>query len=182
MTYYAVFNAALSAPQDIIGWIDTSFADYILPEDGLVVVTQDQWDARMQGKWSTSNGTLTEVFVDATPTPQALASIELGSRLSQGITFHSPDSALDGVKFALDSTTLDQIGSVARDFAAGLGLPNDVNVFEYPDYTGTPVMMSGDEVVKVYRAMRNLVSTLNQQSALMAHGAPPAWPSQSIDV
>jgi hypothetical protein len=183
MTYYAVFEPTADEPRPIIGWIDTTIADYALPpEEGLLTINQEQWDGRMSGQWAVTAGNMVPVPVDNTPSPEQAANEELGSRLSQGITFQSSNSALDGVKFALDQTTLDQIGSVARDFAAGLGLPNDVNVFVYPDYNGSPVAMSGEEVVKVYRAMRNLVSTLNMQAAVMAHGGPPAWPSHSVTI
>lgn len=88
-------------------------------------------------------------------------------------------SAIAG-RWALDPTTLDQIGSVARDFGANLGLPGGLSTFTYPDATQTPRTMSGAQLEEVYKAERDYMLVLQTDLAAAAQGAPVQWPAATV--
>lgn len=60
--------------------------------------------------------------------------------------------------WALDMITTNQIGSVAKDAAAGMGLPMSQPYFAYPDRNGTMRLMNAEEVQQLYRAMRDYIA------------------------
>lgn len=111
---------------------------------------------------------------------QALS--ELITRLAAGIAITSTGTPALDASYALDTVTMDQVGAVARDFASGLGLPNNAGTFAYPDIAGIPRTFTGAAIVALYKAQRDLIFSLNQQSAIMAHGGPPSWPVQSATI
>lgn len=109
----------------------------------------------------------------------ATANALLQTKIAAGIVITSTGTPALGGTYALDATTTAQIGSVARDFASGMGLPGGGSSFTYPDLAGTPHTFTGPQIVALYQAQRNLVLTLNQQAAIMANGGTPSWPAQS---
>jgi hypothetical protein len=185
MPQYAQFDPAVAYPSPVIGWFDTDAINYpTLPDPaGMLVLTQEQWDGRVTGLWAVSAGALV-AFVPPPPvlSPEQQAADELAARIGNGIAITSTGTPALNATYALDSDTMDQIGSVARDFGSGLGLPGDIETFTYPDATGVPRTFSGDQLTALYRKQRNLLSVLNTQAAMMAHGAPPSWPVQSATI
>lgn len=106
----------------------------------------------------------------------------LAMKLAAGISITSTGSPSISATYALDQTTLDQIGSVARDAAAGLGLPGGAGSFTYPDINSVPRALSSANVQALYKAMRDLVFALNTQAAIAAAGGTPSWPQQSATI
>jgi len=78
--------------------------------------------------------------------------------------------------WALDETTTSQIGDVAKDAAAGLGLPLGMSVFAYPDRGGTARIMTSAEVQTLYRTMRDYVMGI----VLYDTGRAPGLPGQPV--
>ena len=106
----------------------------------------------------------------------------LASKLEFGIAITSTGTPALDATYALDPVTLDEIGSVARDAAAGLGLPGGLSTFTYPDITGTPHTFAAADIQNLYKAMRNLLLQLNEQEATQAAGGTPTWPAQSATI
>lgn len=102
----------------------------------------------------------------------------LAEKLAAGIAITSTATPALDATYALDPTTLDQIGSVARDAGAGLGLPGGLSSFAYPDATGAPHSFSATDIAHLYKAMRDLVFALNEQAAVAEAGGSPSWPAQ----
>jgi hypothetical protein len=84
--------------------------------------------------------------------------------------------------YGLDQTTMDQIGSVARDAASGLGLPGDGDTFTYPDLAGVPHVFGEPTCIGIYKAMRDLLLKLNTQAAIMTNLGTPSWPVQTATI
>lgn len=106
----------------------------------------------------------------------------LNEHIAQGITITSIGTPSLNCVMALDKGTMDQIGSVARDAAGGLGLPGDADTFTYPDDEGVPRAFSATQLIALYKGQRDLLLVLNTQAAIMAHGGPPTWPEQSKSI
>lgn len=107
----------------------------------------------------------------------------LAEKIAAGIAITCTGTPALNATYALDATTMDQIGSVARDAASGLGLPGGAASFTYPDASGQPRTFTSAQIVALYRAQRDLLFTLNSQAAILAHGGQPSWPaSQAADI
>jgi hypothetical protein len=106
----------------------------------------------------------------------------LATKFAAGIAITSTGTPALNATYALDQTTLDQIGAVARDVAGGLGLPGGGASFSYPDIAGVPRSFTAANVQALYRAMRDLVFALDTQAAIANAGGVPAWPAQTATI
>jgi hypothetical protein len=176
MPKYAQVDLGQSPPK-VVGFFDTDVIRYpnLPPMGQLVELTDADWAARGGGMgWVIIAGRLSPVG-----SPMADAAAALAARLAMGLTVTSASAPALNATYALDSLTMDQIGSVARDAGAGLGLPGDAGTFVYPDITGLMHAFTEPQLIALYRAMRNLLLALNTQAAMMMRGAPPNWPDQT---
>lgn len=182
MTKYAYFDHLAGAPAPVHGWYDTDlFSQYAtLPAAAdLLLMTEEQWEARIGGLWAVDAG---ELVVYVPPVPEPTADEVLAEKIAAGITLTSPSTpTIDGL-WALDADTLVELGSVARDFNTGMGLPQDASTFIYPNGVGDPIELSGSNVVAIYRAMRDMTDTLSRQAAVLRQGGTPDWPLQSATI
>lgn len=117
-----------------------------------------------------------------TPTAALTPGQVLAAKIGIGIAITSTGSASVSATYALDAVTLDQVGSVARDAAAGLGLPGGGSSFAYPDITGAMKTLSAANVQGIYKAMRDLLFALNVQAAILGAGGTPTWPAQTATI
>lgn len=153
--------------------------DGTLPPTGAIACSPAQ--AQGWQNWSVVDGVLTP-FTPPSPPTTAQAATQLATRIGNGIAITSTAAPALSATYALDATTLDQIGSVARDSAAGLGLPGGAPSFTYPDATGAPRVFSEAQIIALYKAQRDLLFILNSQAAIMAHGGAPSWPVQAATI
>jgi hypothetical protein len=137
--------------------------------------------AAVQQGWTYSGGNFTAPNV-AQASLEARATAKLTACVAAGIAITCTSNPALNETFALDDTTMAQIGSVARDAASGLGLPMNLPVFIYPNLAGEPCQFTHDQVVGIYKAMRDLLFQLNTQAAIMAHGGQPSWPVQAATI
>ena len=108
--------------------------------------------------------------------------ITLASKIAAGIVITSTGTpALSGT-YALDATTLSQIGPVARDATGGLGLPGGGSTFSYPDASGTPRVLTAETIQGLYKAMRDCLFALNTTAATLAAGGTASWPAQTATI
>lgn len=180
MPKFAQFDHAAPEPRRVLGWYDTDALAYpVLPASAdLLQVTDEQWAARLANAsaWAVTAGALVSYVTPAS------ASGELAARIAAGITVVSTGAPALNAVYALDSVTLGQIGSVARDAASGLGLPGGAATFAYPDATGSPRVFDQTQMINLYKAQRDLLLTLNTQAAVMAQGGAPEWPAQTATI
>jgi hypothetical protein len=83
-------------------------------------------------------------------------------KLLAGLQITSTGTPALSARYSLDELTLAQIGSVARDAAAGLGLPEESASFTYPDLAGAPHDFSASAIQALYKAMRDFVSRVSR--------------------
>jgi hypothetical protein len=112
------------------------------------------------------------------PTPAQQAASLLAAGLA--ITCASVP-AINGT-FALDPTTMDQIGSVARDCAAGLGLPLGAPAFAYPDITGANKNFAPAQLQELYKALRDFIYAVDVTAKTLAAGGSASWPSAAVTI
>ena len=181
MPRYAYFDHTKPSPQRVIGWIDTDAVNYpSLPvEADLVELTDGEWSARLQGYWTIADGVLTSVDTPSPPSGPPAFSAILIEKIANGIAITSLSNPEVNCTMALDQLTMDQIGSVARDAASGMGLPAGANTFVYPDINGNPRIFGQAQIIGLYKAQRDLLFALNTQAAIGQNGGEPDWPEQT---
>lgn len=108
--------------------------------------------------------------------------LTLAAKLANGIAITSTGTPGIDATYALDATTLNQIGSVARDAAGGLGLPGSGATFAYPDITGAPKTFTAATIQDLYKAMRDCVFALNETADTLAQGGTASWPGQTATI
>lgn len=180
MPKYAAFDPNVADPKPVIGWYDTDAITYpnLPPQNALLVLNGSQWAAHYAGFYAVSGG----VLIPYTPAPVVTVQTTLQGKITAGIAITCDSNSSLNSTYALDETTMNQVGSVARDFAAGLGLPGGLPVFVYPDVNGVPRQLTGAQVVGLYTAQRNLLFALNTQAAIASNGGTPSWPSQTAEI
>lgn len=182
MPKFIRFDPNGSAPI-MAAWYDTDFAEYpdLPPPAEMREMTDAEWDTRLDTPYVTSTGVLVAAPPLVIP-PAAAAANELATCKGNGIAITCTSSAAINATYALDDLTMAQVGSVARDVSSGLGFPNDAPTFTYPDITSAPHTFNETQFIGLYKAMRNLVSTLTTQAAVLANGGTPVWPAQTATI
>ena len=153
--------------------------------------------------WDDPNNLLAgESYFDASPTVQqlegafagydaAVAAAALPAQMQTvimaGLTIACAQNAsictsTIATTWALDQTTTDQIGSVARDFGTNLGLPGGLSTFTYPDAGQVPRAMPGAQVQEVYKAQRDYLLALDTAIFAASQGAPLVLPPATVSL
>lgn len=184
MARYAYFNSNTPSPSPVLGWYDTEASNYdSLPgAANLFTLTDAQWDARLAAPngWAVSNGALIPYNAPDPPVPLDIqAANALTAHIAMGIAITCSGNSALNATYALDDTTLTQIGSVARDAKSGMGLPGGASTFTYPDAAGVPRTFTSAQLIMTYIAMRDLLLQLNTQAAVIRQGGSPVWPNQA---
>jgi hypothetical protein len=95
---YAQFDHTAPSPAPVIGWYDTEAFSYpSLPASAdLLSMTQQQWDARMDGHWAVANGGTLVPYTP--PMPELSLRAQAEAALIAGVSIVSTSNpALDGV-------------------------------------------------------------------------------------
>jgi hypothetical protein len=150
--------------------------------EGLTWIDISNIDPAPDIGWSATQGDGDAWSFAPPAAPEATPEQHVADRIAQGITITSTSTAAASAVYALDATTMEQIGSVARDDAAGLGLPGGAPSFTYPDASGTPHALSGPQVQALYKAQRDLLWALNTQAAVAERGGTPTWPPSTATI
>lgn len=184
---YAYFNSSVAAPSPVIGWIDNDDETFSnLPgAQNLLLLTEDQWDAHMADPngWAVNNGQLAPYSAPAPELPPDVqAANALTAHIAMGIAITCSGNSALNATYALDDTTLTQIGSVARDAKSGMGLPGGASTFTYPDAAGVSRTFTSAQLIMTYIAMRDLLLQLNTQAAVIRQGGSPVWPPQTATI
>lgn len=182
MTQYASFDSTAPQPTPVTGFYDTSVFTYpSLPSsENLLELTPDQWAVRLPGPWGVQDGAL--VSYAAPLSLETQAQNALSAAIAAGILITCTSNGALNATYGLDSVTMSQVGSVAQDFAAGLGLPGNLSTFTYPAMNSSPMTFTGAQLVGLYKAQRNLIFALTTQSAIMAQGGSAVWPAQAATI
>ena len=91
------------------------------------------------------------------------------------------NTAVNGT-YALDRTTLNQIGAVARDVGAGLGLPLGNDSFGYPDINGNIKMLNEQNIMDLYKAMRNFIAATTYAVQQSVTGQSVQLPPNTVTI
>lgn len=134
----------------------------------------------VMGGWTYNNGTFAAP-VEA-PAPPPTAADILAGKIAAGLAVTCTGDASVSSTYALDAQTMDQIGSVARDAASGLGLPTGAPTFTYPDLGGIPRTFTADRLISLYKAQRDVLFRVNTAAAILANGGAPSWPDQTATI
>lgn len=183
MTRYAWIGPGPMSETPILvkAWIDTDVMKYLNmpPTNELLEMTDEQWDAR-----STMDHIGSAGFVERPipPAPPPTAADILAGKIAAGLSVTCTGDASVSSTYALDAQTMDQIGSVARDAASGLGLPTGAPTFTYPDLGGIPRTFTADRLISLYKAQRDVLFRVNTAAAILANGGAPSWPDQTATI
>lgn len=113
---------------------------------------------------------------------QQAAQGDYDANIGKGIAVTSIGTPALDATYALDPDTLLQIQGLAHDCAGGFGFPGGVTTFQYPDATGTPRDFLAVDMVNIYKAMRNLIFSMQQTLAARLQGNDTAWPTQTATI
>ena len=184
MTQYAHLNRGVT-PNLVDGFYDTDAFDYgsNLPGTDLFELSSDDWDIRMtHHRWTIVSGSLVEVPLDTDVANRLAADIELRTRIGNGITItYTGNSAINAV-YGLTDDIVAEIGVVARDYAASLGMPAAITSCIYEDLSGANHAFTPTQMVDFYKAIRDMRYLLQVQHDIMAAGGTPDWPTQSATI
>lgn len=127
--------------------------------------------------WLTQPDIVTSTNPAATDLSLVMQQQALPLYFSSGIQIQSASTPAINATYGLDPTTLDQIGTVARDSAAGFGLPLGLETFTYPDLMGNPRALSEPIIQGMYKAMRNYIAQTTFAVQTRVLGGDAALPS-----
>jgi hypothetical protein len=103
------------------------------------------------------------------------AQVAANAALAAGLHIICDSNSDISTTWALDDTTLSQIGSICFGIASGIGLPTGATIFPYGNKAGVPVYMSAAEFIRLYAAMRDYVARVTLYGA-SGFGSLPGQP------
>jgi hypothetical protein len=112
--------------------------------------------------------------VEPTPEPATTTFIKTESQaaVDAGMMVRCEHNSALSAIWRVDDAALTELGNVARDAGAGLGLPLGLSTFDYADRGGTARTMSADEVKQIYMAMRDYVAAIVLYDTDVAEALP----------
>lgn len=117
-------------------------------------------------------------FQNASGAPAALA-----QHIAQGITITSTSApAVDGT-YAMDDTARANITAIASAINAGMGFPQEVSTYQYPDASGVPHgFPSTAAFLSFAKAARDLYDAEAKAAQAQGAGQTPSWPSTTVTI
>jgi hypothetical protein len=178
MTQYAHFDHTAAAPALVLGWYDTALFEYPnLPDAAdLLLLTTDQWAARLSQQWGVQSGALVP-YVPPTPPPPTVQQQAL-ALLGQPVAVQSTSMPALDASYPIDQITQGQITGIAAAINAGLGLPGDGPTFNWPDATGTPHQWPALQFTFFAKAVMNYVYACAQ----VAQGHGTTLPGTTLTI
>jgi hypothetical protein len=171
---YAIFNGNYPAPSPVLGWYDTEG----LPQFNALLLTDEQWNDRMNGYYAVSLGRL----VPYTPPPMNSADAELAALLAQGINLTSTGTPSLNGTYSLDILSQNQVFQIGMYAAQFSQFPSGDSTFLYPDAAANFRLFSVTNFVNFFHAMTQFVTQANYQASVMKAGGTPVWPSNDITI
>jgi hypothetical protein len=128
-------------------------------------------------------------------TPRMQADREVAARIALGVVTTSTGTPAASATYPLDDAAVARCGATARDYSAGLGLPDpaippagvsretrSVLTVAYADLAGVVHDLTGEQLVGLYQGQRDLRATMTAQGDVLAGGGDPVWPDQSATI
>lgn len=113
---------------------------------------------------------------------EVMTSQVLPAYLAGGLAVQSQsNSALNSI-YALDNVTLNQIGTVARDSACGLGFPLGYATFSYPDIYNVPQTFTAIELQGLYIALRDYTASVYMAVSALVYKRSATLPTQPVSI
>lgn len=101
---------------------------------------------------------------------------------TKGLTITSASNPAINGTYALDQSTLDRVGAVARDSAVGFGLPNGGDSFQHANLVGEVKYLSETNVQDLYKAMRNYIAQTTLAVRERVMGGAARMPSNQVSI
>ena len=113
------------------------------------------------------------------PAPPLTAQQLLATKITAGIALTCTGAPALNATYALDDVSTAQIYQIGL-YASQLGsFPSGGTTQAYPDITGVPHTFTIAQFIAFLRVVAPLVSALNMQASILAHGGTAAWPAQT---
>lgn len=187
MTKYARFDPSVDGTAPVTGWYDTDFLKYdsMPPDAELLVLTDAEWESHLHRPvaWGVSGGKLVQIPPPA-PVLSAKhqAAVDLAHRVARGIEVECRSNSESSAIYPIDATAITRMGEMARDHAMGLGLPGGRDTLRVRDIAGNDHLLTGDQIVALYRAARNLLHLLEIEASHIEAGGLAEWPAQTARI
>lgn len=156
-------------------WAVMGIPDFVWSSDRLAYVPVSDSTYVL---WATIDGNIATPIDSRNSLALVQQQVGIPPYLATGLTVHSTGNPDLNATYALDDVTLAQVGAVARDAASGLGLPNSLPTFDYPDITGFPHEFVASEIINLYKAMRDYVASVNKTVVDLVQGNSSSFPVQ----
>jgi len=76
--------------------------------------------------------------------------------------------------YALDPTSMDQVGTLARDTACNFGFPGGSLSFQYPDFNSNMLSFNAAQIQQLYIALRDYTNAVYQAVTALVFELPGA--------
>lgn len=156
-------------------WQVDGDVDHVFSSARLIYVSVED---PLYTRYLTLGGTLIPI-ADAASLASVVQTLVVPLILANGLQVTSNSNPQINGTYALNATTLNQIGAVARDAASGLGLPENADTFTYPDINGVPHSFTSDSIIDLYKALRNYVSACNTAAQKIVLGQVATMPTNT---
>lgn len=131
--------------------------------------------------WTFDGTAFHEPEVPTPPPPTADA--VLADKIAAGIAITSTGNPTLNATYALDERSTAQIFQIGLYASQLQKFPSGDATQPYPDITGNPGhIFTVAQFVAFLQVVAPLVSALNTQAGILAHGGTPTWPDQSATI
>jgi hypothetical protein len=133
-------------------------------------------------QWATLGGLITPI--DSMDSLGAIMAAQVipPYLMANGLQVSSTGTPALNSTYGLDDSTLNQIGTLARDTACGFGFPRGQSSFDYPDSFGNQVNFTPAQIQSLYVAMRDYIAGVNLTVAALVHRQMSTLPTQPVAI
>lgn len=175
-------SSSVSAPYDPTNWY---WAVAVVPDSvwSSASLSYVPLDDPTYAAWLAADPAHTTIPMDdGSGMAQVMVQQRLPSYLATGLAITSTATPELNATYALDNVTLDQVGSVAKDVACGLGFPLGLDSFVYPDIASFPHTFLPADFMNLYKALRDYIAAVNGAITLLAQDNFTTFPPQSATI
>lgn len=102
--------------------------------------------------------------------------------LASGLAIVSTGNSGVSATYALDDSSVSQLGNLARDIACAFGLPMESTTVSYPDINSNPIVCGPSDITNIYLAIRDYVASVNFAVTQLVNGSTATLPTQPVTI
>lgn len=161
-------------------WIVNGNTENVWSSASLTYVAQSD-EAYVE--WTQQEGAVTTRIASPQELSQVMTDQVVSNVLLGGLQIISTSTPAINSTYGLDDTTLNQISALARDAAIpALGFPGGASTFDYPDIHGAPHTFNADNMIDLYKALRDYTSSFRTAIAARIMGFNIPLPTQPVTI